>query len=181
MWLPPSRSNFISRSALSPPTALNANAAFAPPSTSFAAAWPPSSSRKTSSAPSPVSSSITSCRRTNEMLRSPKSRASWITQRPTPEFPAFCTTHASGSSVSNPCSKRHAVAGFTFSIAACSGSTISGSLNNESAATVVCEAQVDARRRKITRSSTSKSAELLASTTPQPSIPGVAGSSTCTP
>jgi hypothetical protein len=111
----------------------------------------------------------------------PSARASWITQRPTAELPAFCTTHPPCSGRPNPCSSRQAVAGFTLSIAACSGSIPAGSLKRMPASTTAWLAQVAARRRKITRSPGWKSGDSLARISAQPSTPGVAGSAGFTP
>ena len=90
---------------------------------------------------------------------------------PTPELEAFCTTQSPGVRETNPSSMRRAVRGFTFSMAACTGSTFTGSFITFTAGTATYSLQEPTPRSRITSSSLRKPSARDSCTTPQPSSP----------
>jgi hypothetical protein len=68
----------------------------------------------------------------------PRCRAAAITERPTPELPAFWITQSPGASATNSLSSNTAVGGLMAIIASWRGSTRAGSANSPSAGNTSC-------------------------------------------
>ena len=117
-------------------------------------------------------------------VRIPDARAIWITERPTPELAAFCTSQSPGRSVAKFRSMQKAVAGLMRSIAACCAGTASGT-PTKSATRATPKARHAPnpggsntrrpRKRALTPASASASSP-KAITRPTPSWPGTQGS-----
>ena len=90
---------------------------------------------------------------------------------PTPELAAFCTSQSPGSRETNPSSMRRAVRGFTFSMAAWTGSTFTGSFMTFTEGTATYSLQEPTPRRRITSSPSRNPSARDSCTTPQPSRP----------
>src|SRR6266852_7719500 len=135
------------------------------------------------SPPAARSSSISSCRRTRLTVRRPRSFAKAITERPTPELPAFWITQSPGLSWTYSLSSSAPVGGLIPSMDNCCGSAPCGSGKRSVAGKTILSRQEEWEDGRSTRSPTLR--WLTSSPTerirPTPSLPRPAGKEGNTP
>src|SRR5690606_14983981 len=167
------------RSALArPPTESTAARAPSAPRRSRAASRQPSDCvHSTSSTPSAASPATPASRRTRLSTRTPRAAASIARVLPTAPLAAFCTIHWPGPTASDS-SSISALSGIATSCAASSSGMASGTGTSARASATKYSAQVPRADAAVTRCPGAKPStpSPIASTTPQPSLPPIAGS-----